>query len=84
MAVIVFDIIPHWGLRNPVSMLSHLLGAVLAVVALVALVRRAQQQGLQSRTVGRLIIYGLSVVATFAASALFHAPVLPGAGVGLV
>lgn len=77
MEAIVVDIIPRWGLRNPVSMLSHLLGALVALAALLALVWRARRQGHQPRAVWALAVYGLSVVAAFAASALFHAPVWP-------
>lgn len=76
MPPLLLKVIPQWGLREPFSMLSHLLGAFLSAVALMALVRRARQRGLSRRAEGALIIYGVSMVLVFAASALFHAPIL--------
>ena len=59
-----------------VSTMSHLLGAVVGVAALAALVWRARQRGMQSQAVWALAVYGVSMVLGFAASALFHAPIL--------
>ncbi len=76
MPLILLEVITRWGLRNPVSMMSHLLGAVLSVAALAALVWRARQRGMKSRGVWALAVYGVSMAVGFAVSALFHAPVL--------
>lgn len=77
MRSLLLEVIPQWGLRDPFSVLSHLLGAVLGVVALVALVRRARRRGLPRRGEWPLVIYGVSMVLAFSASALFHGPVRP-------
>lgn len=55
--------------RDPFSMGSHLLGAVLSLIATVYLLRRARRNGLRGLGVG---IYGLSMTLAFGASALFH------------
>jgi len=55
--------------RDPFSMVSHLLGALLSLGVTVLLVRRARAQGLKGRGVA---LYGLMMTLTFAASALFH------------
>lgn len=72
MQFLQFDVlgtISMWGIRDPFSMLSHALGALLALGATVFLVRRARQNGMMGRAV---TIYGASVVVALAASALFH------------
>lgn len=55
--------------RDPFSMASHLVGALLSLVATVALVRRARQNGMTGLGVGT---YGLMMTLAFSASALFH------------
>lgn len=55
--------------RDPISMVSHLIGALLSLGGTVVLVRRARQNGLQGRAVGA---YGLMMTLAFSASALFH------------
>lgn len=55
--------------RDPFSMVSHLLGALLSLGATLLLVHRARAQGLKGRGVA---LYGLMMTLTFAASALFH------------
>lgn len=72
MQLIPLDIFALWGIRHPVSGLSHLLGMLLGVMALIALVRQAQRRGLPSADVWRLAIYGVSLVLVFTASALYH------------
>lgn len=57
--------------REPVSGLTHLAGGVLAVVGMVVLLAGAARTGEASRTVA-FAIYGLSLVALYAASALYH------------
>ena len=76
MPFILLEVIPRWGLRHPVSTMSHLLGAVLGVAALAALIWRAQRRGIKSRAVWALAVYGVSMALGFAASALFHTPIL--------
>lgn len=65
----VLDIISVWGIREPFSTLSHAVGALVALGATAALVRRARRQG---RTGWAMAVYGGSVVVAFSASALFH------------
>ena len=55
--------------RDPFSMASHLLGALLSLVATWVLFRRARREGLHGRGV---LVYGLMMTFTFTASALFH------------
>lgn len=76
MSFFLLEVIPRWGLRQPVSTMSHLLGTVLGVGALAALIWRAQQRGMPGRAVWALAVYGVSIALGFAASALFHAPML--------
>jgi hemolysin III len=59
------------GLREPISGLTHLAGGLLALVGMVVLVAQAVRTGEASRTVA-FAIYGLSLVALYAASALYH------------
>lgn len=55
--------------RDPFSMASHLLGALVSLVATVVLVRRARRNGLKGRSAG---VYGVMMTLAFSASALFH------------
>ncbi len=64
-------------LREPVSGLTHLVGGLLAVVGLVLLLAEAGEAG---RTVA-FGVYGLSLVALYAASALYHLLPLSARGV---
>jgi hemolysin III len=59
-------------LREPVNALTHLLGAVLSVVGLVALVMAATQHG-STRQVVAVSIFGASLVMMYCVSALYHA-----------
>ncbi len=61
--------ISYWGIRDPVSMFTHALGALLAMAATVVLVRRVRQSGRRGRAVA---VYGVCVVIALMASALFH------------
>lgn len=69
MPVGFLGIISLWGIRDPFSMLSHALGALLALGATVVLVRRARQHGMKGWGVA---VYGLSLVLGLTASAVFH------------
>lgn len=55
--------------RDPVSMGSHLVGALLSVAATYVLLRRARHNGATGVGVGT---YGLMMTLAFSASALFH------------
>lgn len=74
MSPLLLDVLPAWGFREPFSALSHGVGAVLAAVATVLLVREARSNGLKGRAVG---VFGVAVVLAFAASALFHTVEVP-------
>ena len=63
-------------LKDPVSGLTHLAGAILSVAGLVYLVRLASLRG----TVVHIIsfaVYGLSLIALYSASAVYHLLPLP-------
>lgn len=77
MPHVLLDIQVLWHIREPFSALSHLLGALLGLVATVALVRRARKRGLGRWGVRRMAAYGLTLVFVFAASAAFHFPTWP-------
>lgn len=72
MVYVWLEVVPLWRIREPVSALSHLAGALLGVLAIVVLVRRARQRGLGRRAEIRLAAYGASLVFAFTASTLFH------------
>jgi channel protein (hemolysin III family) len=65
------------GIAEPVSALSHLLAAVLAVVMSTRLYRRSSVIG---RPRAALLVFGLAVVLQLFASALFHALPLHSTG----
>jgi hemolysin III len=74
MAPLLLDIQPLWDIREPVSALSHLAGTLLALVATVAVTRRARARGLGRWGVRRMVAYGLTLVLVFGASTAFHFP----------
>lgn len=55
--------------RDPISMVSHLVGAILSLGGTGVLVRQARQNGMRGVAVGA---YGLMMTFAFSASALFH------------
>lgn len=67
-------------LRQPVSGLTHLLGAVFAVAGLMILVTTAQRQG-SSWHVLSFSIYSVSLIALYLSSSLYHLLPLSPAGV---
>src|SRR5215210_9424724 len=68
-------------LREPVSGLTHLAGVLLALVALIVLLTRAAGRVDQLVAFG---IFGLSLIALYGASALYHLlPVSPAAAARL-
>jgi hemolysin III len=72
MPLYPLDITPVWGIRDPFSLASHLLGALLSVPALLALLRAARRQGLAGWAISGLAAYGLSMFLAFLASSVFH------------
>lgn len=66
------EVISIWGIREPLSVLSHLSGAVLALVGLAVLLRRANENGVPMRVRLGLIAFGCSMIFGFVASTLFH------------
>jgi hemolysin III len=73
------NIIAFAGIRNPVSSLSHLAGAVAAVIATWLLVRRSHG----AKRV-HLTVYGVSLVACMLASAAFHGVIAGWETVGVL
>lgn len=72
MNVTAADVISFLGIRNPFSMLSHLSGALLAVVGLFVLQHRAACNSVCLRNRLGLGAFGASLIFAFVASALFH------------
>jgi hemolysin III len=68
-------------LREPVNALTHLVGAILSVVGLVALVSAATEHG-GVRQVVAVSIFGASLVLMYGVSALYHASTLSERGLG--
>ncbi|HMP59488.1 MAG TPA: hemolysin III family protein [Gemmatales bacterium] len=66
--------LPLWGLRDPVSMLSHALAAGLGVGATIWLVRCSGPDRPKRLS---LLVFGLSWVLLYSASATYHALTLP-------
>jgi hemolysin III len=58
-------------LREPVNGLTHLAGAILALVALGSLIGMAAASG-KVRHLIAFLIFGLSLVALYTSSALYH------------
>ncbi|MEX0821089.1 MAG: hemolysin III family protein [Rhodothermales bacterium] len=71
-AIFTAEIISIWGVREPVSVFSHVLGALLALVALTVLLRRSEAGGLSRRRRVGFVLYAGSIFFTFTVSALFH------------
>jgi hemolysin III len=69
-------------LREPVNGITHLAGAVLAVVAMVVLVGMAAVDGNVEQVFG-FSVFGASMVGLYLASALYHILPLPATGVPL-
>ena len=58
--------------REPFSCYSHLIGAVLSAVGLVMLLVRAAREDAAPGTVLSVLLFGLSLVALYSASAVYH------------
>ena len=68
-------------LREPVSALTHLVGAVLSVIGLVMLILAASEHG-SVRHIVAVSIFGASLVLMYCVSALYHASTLSERGLG--
>lgn len=68
-------------LREPVSALTHLLGAVLSVIGMVMLIVLATEHG-SARHIVAVSIFGASLVMMYGVSALYHASTLSERGLG--
>jgi hemolysin III len=68
-------------LREPVSALTHLLGAILSVIGLVMLIMEATEHG-SVRHIVAVSIFGASLVLMYCVSALYHASTLSERGLG--
>lgn len=62
---------PYDGLR-PWSAITHGLGAVLGIVATVLLLLRAESRGMGPWAVTTFSVYGVSIIALYTASTLYH------------
>ena len=58
--------------REPFSCYSHLIGAVLSAAGLVMLLVRAAREAAAPGTVLSVLLFGLSLVALYSASAVYH------------
>ena len=58
--------------REPFSCYSHLIGAVLSAAGLVMLLVRAAREDAAPGTVLSVLLFGLSLVALYSASAVYH------------
>jgi hemolysin III len=65
------EIKPFWFMRQPISGLSHLFGAVLSVVGLMWMLRDAIQLQHFSPLIAA-IVFGFSMVCLYTSSALYH------------
>jgi len=57
--------------REPISGLTHLFGAFLAIIGLVFLIKKALKQG-DILTMAGYIIFGMSMITLYMSSALYH------------
>lgn len=59
-------------LREPVNGLTHLVGAVLSLFALVAMIFKAYERGSSTTTFLSVIFFGVSMILLYSASATYH------------
>ena len=59
-------------LREPINGLTHFVGAVLSLVALIAMLFRAFERGSSSITFGSVIFFGVSMILLYSSSATYH------------
>lgn len=59
-------------IREPINGLTHLAGAILAFIGLLALIIKAVNNGESTLAVGAVIIFGISMILLYMASATYH------------
>ncbi|WP_405102812.1 hemolysin III family protein [Oceanobacillus sp. FSL H7-0719] len=59
-------------IREPINGLTHLFGAVLAIVGLIAMIIKAVSEGYSSVGIVAVIIFGVSMILLYSASATYH------------
>lgn len=59
-------------IREPVNGLTHLFGAVLSLTALILMITKALNTGASPLTVTAVVIYGISLMLLYSASATYH------------
>lgn len=63
----------HTYIREPFNAISHLVGAVLSIAALLAMVIKASIEGLTTLHILSVIIFGTSLICLYTASTVYHA-----------
>lgn len=58
--------------REPFNAISHLIGAVLSVAALLAMVIKASSEGLPAVYILAVVIFGVSLISLYTASTVYH------------
>ncbi|TAA72582.1 PAQR family membrane homeostasis protein TrhA [Planococcus salinarum] len=58
--------------REPFNAISHLIGAVLSVAALLAMVIKASVENMQAVHIVAVVIFGVSLIALYTASTVYH------------
>lgn len=59
-------------IREPINCLTHLFGAILSVIGLVALIMKASLTGSSAVAVAAVAIFGVSLILLYSASAAYH------------
>ena len=59
-------------LREPINGLTHFIGAVLSLVALIAMLFRAFERGSSTTTIFSVLFFGVSMILLYSASATYH------------
>lgn len=59
-------------IREPFNALSHLLGALLSFIALIAMVIKSSSAGAFSLSIAAVIFFGVSLILLYAASTIYH------------
>ena len=59
-------------LREPVNGLTHLIGAVLSLVALIAMLVKSHLRGCSLTTLYSVLFFGISMILLYSASSIYH------------
>lgn len=59
-------------MREPFNGLSHLIGAILGVFALIAMMVKGVMEDASSLTITALVLFGVSIILLYASSATYH------------